>query len=206
MLKRLIGMKMGMTQVFSGNGECIPVSVIQAGPCTIVQKKTVEKEGYNALQIGFLPQKEKRVKKPLLGHFRKANVSPFKILKEFRVDAPEEYIVGTVITTEIFQKGDIVDLIGVSKGKGFAGVIKRWGFRGGPAAHGSMFHREPGSGGATTFPGRTIKGRKLPGHMGMRRVTVKNLKVIDVKPEKNLLLVEGAIPGPTKGIVYIKSQ
>lgn len=194
-----------MTQVFSESGERIPVTVIQAGPCTVVQKKTMEKEGYNALQLGFLPQKERRVKKPQLGHFRKANVPPFKVIKEFRVDALEEYTPGAVITAEIFQKGDIVNVIGVSKGKGFAGVIKRWGFAGGPAAHGSMFHRAPGSGGATTYPGRTIKGRKLPGHMGMKRATLKNLKVIDIKPDENLLLVKGAVPGPTKGIVYIKS-
>jgi len=205
MLKGLIGMKIGMTQIFSEDGERIPVTVIQAGPCTVVQKKTAEKEGYNALQMGFLPQKEKRVKKPQLGHFRKANVPPFRFLKEFRIDAVDEYAPGSVITVEIFRKGDRVDVTGVSKGRGFAGVMKRWGFGGGPAAHGSMFHRAPGSVGATTDPGRTIKGKKLPGHMGMRRVTVKNLKVIDVKPDENLLLVKGAVPGPNKGIVYIKA-
>ena len=204
----LIGKKLGMSQIFDEHGNVIPVTVIQAGPCTVVQKKTAIREGYNALQLGFDEiVKVKRVNKPLSGHFKKANTTPTKALKEFRVTEEdlEANEVGAVHSVEIFEIGDYVDVVGTSKGKGFAGVMKRHGFSGAPASHGAHeYFRHGGSIGQNMTPGRVMKGKKMPGHMGDCRVTVQNLKVIDVRGDTNVLLIEGAVPGPTKGYVVIK--
>jgi large subunit ribosomal protein L3 len=204
----LLGKKLGMTQIFDEHGNIIPVTVIKAGPNGVVQKKTANKEGYNALQVGFDEiKKVNRVNKPLTGHFGKAKVAPMRFLKEFRVtpaDA-EANDAGATISVEMFEPGEFVDVTGTSKGKGFAGVIKRHGFKGAPASRGSHeFFRHGGSIGANTFPGRVMKGKKMPGHMGAKRVTVQNLKVVDVRGDMNILMVEGAIPGPTNGYVMIK--
>lgn len=202
----LIGRKLGVTQVFSENGEVVPVTIIEAGPCVVVQKKTQEKDGYNALQVGFVERGEKRLKKPEKGHFEKHGTKGFAFLKEFRTAEAENYQAGEEIKVDIFTAGERVNVTGVSKGKGFAGGVKRWGFRGGPATHGSMFHRAPGSVGASAFPSRVLKGKRLPGHMGNAQITVKNLQVIDVRSEKNLLLVRGAVPGARSSIVLVKKQ
>jgi large subunit ribosomal protein L3 len=196
----IIGKKIGMSQLFNG-GEMIPVTVIQAGPCKVVQKKTVEKDGYEALQLAFQEEKKKeRVTKPLAGHFQKANVAPHRFLREFRAAGFEQ---GQDVTVEIFKKGDFISVTGVTKGKGFAGVMKRHNFAGGPGSHGSMFNREPGSIGASAYPSRVWPGKKLPGHMGAATVTVKNLKVVDVRPDQNLLFVRGAVPGGDNALVLI---
>ncbi len=196
----IIGKKIGMSQLFNG-GEMIPVTVIQAGPCKVVQKKTVEKDGYEALQLAFQEEKKKeRVTKPLAGHFQKANVTPHRFLREFRAAGFEQ---GQDVTVEIFKKGDFISVTGVTKGKGFAGVMKRHNFAGGPGSHGSMFNREPGSIGASAYPSRVWPGKKLPGHMGAATVTVKNLKVVDVRPDQNLLFVRGAVPGGDNALVLI---
>ena len=204
----LIGKKLGMSQIFDEHGNIIPVTVIKAGPCYVVQKKTAEKEGYNALQIGFDEViKVQRVNKPETGHFKKANTSPTFVLKEFKVTSEdlETNEVGGIYSVDIFEPGDFVDITGTSKGKGFAGVFKRHGFGGAPATHGSHeVFRHGGSIGQNMTPGRTFKGKKMPGHMGAKKVTVQNLKIIDVRGDTNLLLIEGAIPGPTKGYVVIK--
>jgi len=204
----LIGKKLGMSQIFDENGNVVPVTVIKAGPCYVVQKKTAAKEGYNALQVGFDEViKVQRVNKPETGHFKKADVTPTFVLKEFKV-APEEVEaneVGTIFSVDIFEPGDFVDVTGTSKGKGFAGVVKRHGFKGAPASHGSHeAFRHGGSIGQNMTPGRTFKGKKMAGHMGAQKVTTQNLKVIDVRGDTNLLLIEGAVPGPTKGYVVIK--
>ncbi len=201
----LVGRKLGMTQAFDENGRMIPVTVLEAGPCVVVQKKTQERDGYTAVQLGF--GEEKRPNKPLAGHFKKAGVGACKYLREFRVE-PEElekYEVGATVTVEIFEPGQLVDVVGRSKGKGFAGAIKRHGFGRGPSAHGSKYHRRVGSLGATGIP-RVFKGRKLPGRMGNERVTVKNLEVVRVDQERNLLLVKGAVPGVRGAMVLIKAS
>lgn len=198
----LIGKKLGMASIFRGDGAMIPVTVLKAGPCRVVQKKVVEKDGYNAVQLGFESVK-KNVNKPLKGHMERAGCGYFRILREFRVDNPDEVNVGDEIKVDIFEVGKRVKITGYSKGRGFAGVIKRHGFGGGPATHGSMFHRAPGSIGASAFPSRTIKGKKLPGHMGNERVTIKGLEIVDVKKDQDLLIVKGAVPGPNGGIVLI---
>lgn len=200
----LIGRKLGVTQVFSESGEVIPVTVIEAGPCVVVQKKTQEKNGYNALQVGFLEKEEKRLQKPLKGHFAKHGTKGFTVLREFKIEDVENYQSGQEIKVDIFTVGELVHVTGISKGKGFAGGVKRWGFRGGPATHGSMFHRAPGSVGASAFPSRVLKGKRLPGHMGNAQVTTKNLQVVDIRPEKNLILIKGAVPGARKTIVVVK--
>jgi len=200
----LIGRKIGMTQVFSEEGEAVPVTVIEAGPCTVITKKTVGQHGYNALQVGFGTQKESRISSPLKGHYEKANVSPCRILKEFRTEDVESYEVGQNISLEVFSVGERVSITARSKGRGFAGVIKRWGFHGGRSTHGSMFHRSPGSIGASAYPSRVFKGKKLPGHYGNVNITVRNLQIVDIKPEENLLLVKGGVPGGKRGIVLIK--
>jgi len=203
----LIGKKLGMSQIFDEHGNIIPVTVIKAGPCTVVQKKTTVKEGYNALQIGFGEiVKAQRVNKPLTGHFKKANTAPVSVLKEFRVtdEDIEANEVGTVHSVEMFEPGDYVDITGTSKGKGFAGVMKRYGFGGAPASHGAHeYFRHGGSIGQNMTPGRVMKGKKMPGHLGNRKVTVQNLKIVDVRGDTNILLVEGAIPGPTNGYIVI---
>lgn len=196
----IIGKKIGMSQLFNG-GEIIPVTVIMAGPCTVVQKKTVEKDGYEAVQVAFEEEKkQKRVTKALAGHFKKANVAASRHLRELRTGGLEQ---GQQVTVEIFKKGDLVSVTGVSRGKGFAGVMKRHNFRGGPGGHGSMFNRAPGSIGASAYPSRVWPGKKLPGHMGDATVTVKNLKVVEVRPDQNLLFVRGAVPGGENGLVLI---
>jgi len=204
----LLGKKLGMTQVFDEHGNVVPVTIIQAGPNFIVQKKTKAKEGYNSLQVGFDEiKKATRVNKPLAGHFKKANTVPLRFLKEFRITDEEvnSHDIASEVSIAMFSPGDFVDVTGTSKGKGFAGVVKRYGFKGAPASRGTHeFFRHGGSIGAHTFPGRTMKGRKMPGHMGARRVTVQNLKVIDVRGDTNILIVEGAIPGPTNGYVIVR--
>ncbi len=205
MAKGIIGKKIGMTQVFSDNGAVIPVTVVQAGPCVVVQKKTVESDGYNAIQIGFEEiLSEKKVNKPMAGHFKKADVKPMKYLREVRVDAIDDYTVGQTISTEIFAEGDLVDIQGVTIGKGFAGGMKRWSLAGGPGGHGSGFHRRLGSIGMREWPAEVNKGKKMAGHLGVETVTTQRLKVVKVMPEKNVILVQGSIPGHKNGIVYIK--
>ncbi len=205
MIEGLIGKKIGMTRTFDKNGNAIPVTVIKAGPCTVIQKKTRDRDGYTALQLGFIEEKPaKRVNKPMSGHLSKAKAIPTKILKEFRFDDKREVKEGDQFYVDIFRVGEKVNVVGTSKGKGFAGVMKRWGFKGGKASHGSMFHRAPGSIGASAFPSKVIKGKKLPGQLGQKRVTVKSLVVIEADKEKNLLVVKGAVPGAQGGYLLIK--
>lgn len=201
-----LGKKLGMTQIFSENGELIPVTVIEAGPCTVVQKKTEKNDGYNAIQLGFLEKKVSRVVKPLLGHYKKHKTQPFYNLKEFRVEEEEisNYESGkAILVQDVFKAGDIVNVSSKSKGRGFAGVIKRWGFSGGPGSHGSHFNRQPGSLGASATPSRVMKGKKLPGRFGGKRITVKNLEIVVIKPEENFLIVKGSIPGSLNGVVEV---
>ena len=196
----IIGKKLGMSQIFDGR-ELIPVTVIQAGPCKVVQKKTVEKDGYEALQLAFQEEKKQdRVTKAMAGHFKKAQAAPHRHLREVKMAGFEQ---GQDVKVDIFKKGDLVKVTGVSKGKGFAGVMKRHNFRGGPGGHGSMFNRAPGSIGASAYPSRVLPGKKLPGHMGDVTVSVKNIKVVDVRPDQNLLLVYGAVPGGENALVLI---
>jgi large subunit ribosomal protein L3 len=205
--KGILGRKVGMTRIYDENGRAIPVTVIEAGPCTILQKKTVEKEGYNAIQVGFLEKKESRINKPESGHFKRSGGKGFYHIKEFRITDPESYQVGQQITlSEIFTVGDLVDISGKSKGRGFQGVIKRYGFSGGGSSHGSNFHRAPGSIGCSAWPSRVLKGKKMPGRMGNDIVTQKNLKIIDVRIQENVLLVHGTIPGAKNGILNIYSK
>ena len=203
MKKGLIGRKLGMTQIFSEEGAAIPITVIEVEPSVIVQKKTVATDGYDAIQLGYGRVKQKNVTKPLLGHFGKANKGSFRFVREFPVQA-ETYDVGQEITADIFKIGDYVDVVGTSKGKGFQGVVKRHGFHGGRATHGSMFHRAPGSIGASADPSRVFKGTKMGGQMGNVRKTIQNLQVWQVRPDRNLLLLKGAVPGSKTGFVLIK--
>ncbi|WP_309399094.1 50S ribosomal protein L3 [Cerasicoccus maritimus] len=201
----LIGKKIGMTQIFDGN-ELVPVTVVEAGPCPVVQVKSSDKDGYEAVQIGYSAQKEQRVSKQLQGHFAKAKVAPTKELREFRTgDHDGEYNVGDVLTVSKFEAGQKVDIIGTTKGKGFQGVVKRWGFGGGPASHGSMFHRRGGSYGHCQWPGEVWKGKKMPGHTGAKRRTTQNLKVVKVLEDKNLLLLKGSVHGHNGGTVYVRT-
>ncbi len=204
MVLGLIGRKLGMTQIFSGDGEAIPITVIEAGPCSVVQIKNKEKDGYNTLQLGFLPKKTNKTNRPLRGHFKKGNTGAFYFLKEFKADDINTHQVGQEINLEIFQVGQKVTVTGISKGKGFSGVMKRWGFGGGPAGHGSGVHRSPGSIGCSAYPSRVFKGKKLPGHQGAATVTVENLEIVDRQVEKNLLFIKGAIPGGKNGMLLIK--
>ena len=199
MSKGLLGIKLGMTQVFNDRGEVVPVTAIAAGPCQVIQVKTVEKDGYNAIQLGFMPQKEQRVNKPLKGHFDKAGTQPYKYVREFRVKDPSQYEVGQEVDVELFAEGEKIDVVGITKGKGFAGVIKRHGFRRGATTHGSDYHRRTGSL-AAKGPARVFKGRKMPGHMGVDRVTVQNMEVVRSDKERNLLLVRALFPDPVKGL------
>lgn len=203
MPKGILGKKIGMTQIFTDKGLAIPVTVIEAGPCIVIQKKTPEKDGYSAIQIGFGEKRERLFTKPLAGHFTKAGIRPLRFLREMLVEDPEVFQVGQEIKADIFAQGEKVDVVGTSKGKGFAGAIKRHGFHRGPMAHGSKYHRSPGSLGAKG-PARVYKGRKLPGHMGTDRVTVQNLEVIKVDADRNLIAVRGAIPGPKGGLILVK--
>jgi large subunit ribosomal protein L3 len=198
----LIGRKIGMTQVFLDNAEAVPVTVLTAGPCVVIQIKTSAKEGYKSIQLGY--EDATRITKPLRGHFEKAGVSPKKYLREFIVSEDENFTIGEELGVDIFKKGELIDVTGTSKGKGFQGVVKRWGFHGGPAAHGSTSHRAPGSIGQASDPSRVFKGLKLPGKMGGRKVTVKNLEVVRINTEKNLLFVKGAVPGRRGSLVVIR--
>lgn len=202
-MKGILGKKLGMTQIFTEEGIVVPVTVVEAGPNVVTQVKTVEKDGYNAIQVGFEDAKEKSLNKPQKGHLAAANVLK-KHLKEFRVDAAEEFTVGQEIKADLFAAGEKIDVTGTSKGKGFQGPIKRHGQSRGPESHGSRYHRRPGSMGACSFPGRVFKNKKLAGHMGSVKVTVQNLEVVRVDADKNLILVKGAIPGPKGSMVTIK--
>ena len=206
MKKAIIGKKIGMTQIFDESGKVIPVTVIEAGPCTIAQIKTVETDGYNAIQLGFGDVKETKLNKPEKGHFAKANVTAKKHLREFRLDSLEGLNVGDELKADVFAAGDSVDVQGTSKGKGFQGVIKRHGQSRGPMGHGSMYHRRPGSMGPTSTPGRVFKGKKLPGHMGHVTVTIQNLDVVAVDLDKNVILLKGSVPGAKGAILKIKSS
>jgi large subunit ribosomal protein L3 len=202
----IIGRKLGMTQIFLENGSVIPVTVVEAGHCAVVQKKTKEKDGYNAFQIGFLPKNSQRVNKPLSGHFKKAGVGPFYHLKEFRVEKAEGYELGQEVSLNLFKPGDVVDVTGLSKGKGFTGVMKRHGFHGSPGSHGTHeYFRHGGSVGSAAFPHHTFKGLKMPGQHGNRKVTLQNIKVVDVKEDQNLILLKGGIPGGPHGLILIRS-
>ncbi len=203
----IIGRKIGMTQVFHEDGSVIPVTVVEAGPCWVTQKKVKEKDGYEALQLGFLPKKEKRVNKPLAGHFKKAGTPPFTYVKEFRMESTEGYELGQEINVgSLFKPGDVVDVTGLSKGRGFAGVMKRHGFHGAPGSHGTHeYFRHGGSVGANTYPHHVFKGKKMPGQYGNARVTIQNLKVLEVREEKNLLLLQGSVPGSRNGWLLIRT-
>ena len=204
MKKGIIGRKVGMTQFFGENGKVIPVTVLEVGPCTVVQKKTVETDGYNAVQLGFDDAKEKHVTKPLKGHFEKAQSGLKRVLREIQFDT--ELNVGDVIKADVFAAGDKVDVTGISKGKGYQGTIKRLGFHRQPTSHGtSGYHRHQGSMGATTDPSRVMKGKGMPGHMGSERVTIQNLDVVKVDAENNLIAIKGAVPGPTGGLINVRS-
>jgi large subunit ribosomal protein L3 len=208
MINGILGIKMGMTQLFDEAGTAIPATVIKAGPCVVVQKKTAAHDGYNAVQLGLVEfVADKRVNKAQQGHFKRANVSPVKFVREFRLEASDEATqVGGKVLVDQFTRNDSVDVSGISKGKGFAGVIKRHHFRGGAATHGSMFHRAPGSIGASAFPSRVFKGMRAAGHMGQGRVTAKNLQVVKVDVENNLLVVRGAVPGANGGYLVIRKK
>ncbi|MDK2878576.1 MAG: large subunit ribosomal protein [Thermoanaerobacteraceae bacterium] len=202
--KAILARKLGMTQIFNDKGEALPVTVVEAGPCLVVQKKIVENDGYSALKVGFGDVKEKRLTKPVLGQFKKNQLKPKKYLREFKIQDAEKFNVGDEIKVDIFQPGDRIDVVGITKGKGFAGGVKRWNFNRGPMAHGSMYHRRPGTGGATD-PARVFKGKRMPGHLGTERVTIQNLEVVKVDPDRNLLLIKGSVPGPKKSLLFIKN-
>ena len=203
-MKAIIGKKVGMTQIFDEKGYVIPVTVIEAGPCTVAQVKSTENDGYNAVQLGFGEVKEKHINKPEKGHFAKSKLSAKKHLREFRVDTADVKV-GDEIKADVFAAGDKIDVQGITKGKGFQGVIKRHGQSRGPMGHGSMYHRRPGSMGPTSTPGRVFKGKKLPGHMGHVTVTIQNLDVVAVDMDKNVILVKGSVPGAKGAILKIKS-
>ena len=206
MKKAIIGKKIGMTQIFDETGKVVPVTVIEAGPCVVAQVKTTETDGYNAIQLGYGDVKESKLNNPEKGHFKKANLTLKKHLREFRMDSVEEVKVGDEIKVDTFAVGDKVDIQRTSKGKGFQGVIKRHGQSRGPMGHGSMYHRRPGSMGPTSTPGRVFKGKKLPGHMGVETVTIQNLAVVKVDLDKNVILVKGSVPGAKGAILKIKTS
>jgi len=208
MVNGIIGRKLGMTQIFAPDGTVTPVTVIKAGPCVVVQLKTSSTDGYEAVQLGLVEERApKKVNKPMKGHFEKAGIPPTKILREFRLqDLSDGINVGDKVLVDQFSENDIVDVVGTSKGRGFAGFVKRHGFAGGRASHGSMFHRAPGSIGASAYPSRVIKGTRMAGHMGVQRTTIKNLLVMKVNTEENLLLVRGAVPGPNGAYLMIKKK
>jgi large subunit ribosomal protein L3 len=200
----ILGKKVGMTRVYSDGGAAIPVTAIEAGPCVVLQKKTADADGYTAIQVGFVGKKEGRLNKPMAGHFKAAGKGGFYHIKEFRVDDPEQYELGQEIRVEeLFKTGDLVDVSGISKGRGFQGVMKRHGFKGGKATHGSMFHRAPGSIGCSAWPARVVKGKKMPGRMGNDLITKKNVIIVDIRPEDNVLLVKGNVPGAKQGLLQI---
>jgi large subunit ribosomal protein L3 len=205
MVNGIIGRKVGMTQIFGDSGKAIPVTVIQAGPCPIVQLKTQEKDGYQAVQLGFGKQKESRINKPRRGHFAKAGIDSAFVLREFRVQSLDDVSVGSVVDASVFSEGELVDVTGTSKGRGFTGVVKRWKFAGGKKSHGGEQDlRRPGSIGASATPSRVFKGKRMPGRYGAKRHTTQNLPVIQADPERNLLVVKGAVPGPPNGLLLIR--
>jgi large subunit ribosomal protein L3 len=206
MEKAILGKKVGMTQIFNNEGKVVPITVVEAGPVTVVQKKTMEKDGYSSIQVGYGQKKDKNVTKPLKGHFAKAGSDNKRWLREIRLDNVENFELGQVITADIFAEGEKIDVVGTSKGKGFAGAIKRWNQSRGPMTHGSRYHRAPGSMGASSSPSKVFKGKRLPGHMGAERVTVQNLEVVKVDAGKNLILIKGAVPGPKGGLLIIKDS
>ena len=210
MKKAIIGKKLGMTQIFLPDGRLVPVTVIQAGPCTVVQKKTVENDGYEAVQFGFDQVPENRaaklVNKPEAGHFAKAGVKPMRALREFRLDDAASYEVGQVVKVDVFAEGDKIDVTGTSKGHGYTGAIYRWNHHTGPMAHGSKYHRGVGSMSANTYPARVFKNKKMAGQYGVERVTIQNLSIVQVDAERSLLLVRGSVPGPNKGLLLIRSS
>jgi large subunit ribosomal protein L3 len=227
MIKGLIGKKLGMTQIFTEEGDWIPVTIIEAGPCTILQKKTDEKDGYSALKLGFGQKDASKAKKPEWGAYakaclpknkdkqptvkrgKKAPLVPLRLVREIRADSAEnieEYSEGQEVKLDIFRIGEFVDITGNSKGKGFAGVVKRYGFKGGEDTHGSMFHRAPGSVGASAYPARVFKGKKMPGHLGNKRVTAIKLQIMDIRPNENIILVRGSVPGPNNGYLIIRKS
>ena len=201
----LLGKKIGMTQVFDDNNRLVPVTVIEAGPCPVTQVKSEEKDGYDAVQIGFRPQKARRLSKAALGHCKKAGVEPVADLQEFRTNGDSDLSVGDILTVEKFEAGQKIDIVGTSKGRGFQGVVKRHGFAGGPASHGSMFHRRGGSFGMCQWPGHVSKGKKMPGRMGDARRTVQNLQIVKVDTEKNLILIKGSVPGSRGSLVTVRT-
>ncbi|OGP65116.1 MAG: 50S ribosomal protein L3 [Deltaproteobacteria bacterium RBG_13_53_10] len=202
----IIGRKLGMTQIFREDGSMTPVTIVEAGPCPVIQKKTKVKDGYDALQLAFLQKEGKRVNRPLSGHFKKAGGGTYYFLKEFRVEDASSYEVGQQVTVDLFKPGDIVDVTGLNKGRGFAGVIKRHGFHGSPGSHGTHeYFRHGGSVGSATFPHHVFKGMKMPGHYGNARVTLQNIRVVDVKEDRNLILLEGGIPGSRRNWLLIRS-
>ncbi len=204
MKKAILATKVGMTQIFNEDGVLTPVTVLQAGPVVVTQVKTVENDGYSAVQVGFVDKREKLINKPLKGHFDKAGVSYKRYIREFRLEDAESYALGQEIKADIFAAGEKIDATAISKGKGFQGAIKRHGQSRGPMAHGSKFHRHAGSNGSSSDPSHVFKGKKMPGHMGSKKVTVQNLEIVKVDAENNLLLVKGAVPGPKKAMVTIK--
>ncbi len=204
MKKAILATKIGMTQIFNEDGVLIPVTVLQAGPCVVTQVKTMENDGYEAVQVGFVDKREKLVTKPMKGHFDKAGVAYKRYVREFKFENASEYTVAQEIKADIFAAGDKIDATAISKGKGFQGAIKRHGQHRGPMAHGSKFHRHQGSNGAASDPSRVFKGKKMPGQMGHKKITIQNLEVVKVDAENNLLLVKGAVPGPKKALVTIK--
>jgi large subunit ribosomal protein L3 len=206
MVKALIGRKLEMAQLFAEDGTVLPVTLIQAGPCIVTQIKTPERDGYSALQIGFANSKPKNVTKPLKGHFDKVGKGYFRVLHEVRTELIGDFQAGQELAVDVFSIGEIVDVTGISKGKGFAGTIKRWNFQRGPAGHGSKNIREPGSTGNATYPGRVIKGKKMSGQKGNKRVTLLGLKIVDIRREENLLILKGSVPGCRNGIVYIRKN
>jgi len=203
MVKKMIGKKLGMTRYFLDEGESIPATMVKVGPCVVIQKKTREKDGYEAIQVGFEVQKENRINKPLKGHLGAAGDKYFVHLREIQVESAEEFELGQEIKADIFEIGELVQVTGRSKGRGFSGVIKRWGFSRGRETHGSRSHRIPGSIGSSAAPGRVYKGRKLPGRMGYQRTTVKNLKILDVRPEMDVIALKGSVPGHRNSIIEI---
>ncbi len=206
MCRGIIGKKIGMTCVFSPDGDYVPVTIIKAGLCVVVQKKTLQKDGYNALQVGFEEKKAVKVNKPMSGHFKKSGGACYRYLREFGVDDPDKYEVGQAISADMFKIGQLVDVVGTIKGRGFAGVIKRHGFHGGGQTHGSHSHRVPGSIGCSAWPAKVIKGKKMPGHYGNTRQTTRNLEVVDIRKEENLILLRGAVPGSKTGLLEIKKR
>ena len=203
-MKGLIGKKLGMTSIYDENGSAVPVTVLEVGPCVVVQRKDEERDGYSAIQLGYAEQKEQRLNKPNLGHYKKAGVEAHRVLREFRVAADSEVAIGDVVDVRVFEDVNFVDVVATGKGRGFQGVVKRYDYGGGRASHGGGWLRRTGSIGMCEFPGRVFKGKKMPGHMGSKRVTTQNLRVMQVRVEENLILIKGSIPGANGGIVMVK--